>query len=116
MYKTRRRHSAVRKRQRLASFRERLCKKTLVGKGASMKRQLVLVVLSLAGLLGNFAAGSTRRDATERLQNSADVLNQIDAAPDKGIPEEVVKNSKCIVVIPHLVKGGFIFGAKYGRG
>jgi lipid-binding SYLF domain-containing protein len=81
-----------------------------------MKRRLVLVVFSLAGLLGNFAAGSTRRDATERLQNSADVLNQIGAAPDKGIPEEVVKNSKCMVVIPHLVKGGFIFGAKYGRG
>jgi len=81
-----------------------------------MKRHLVLVVLTLAALLGNLAAASTRRDATERLQNSADVLNQIVAAPDKGIPEEVVKNSKCIVVIPHLVKGGFIFGAKYGRG
>jgi SH3 domain-containing YSC84-like protein 1 len=81
-----------------------------------MKRHLVLAVLTLTALLGNLAAASTRRDATERLQNSADVLNQIGAAPDKGIPEDVVKNSKCIVVIPHLVKGGFIFGAKYGRG
>ncbi len=81
-----------------------------------MKRKMVLVVLNLAVLLGSLAWGSVREDATERLQNSADVLNQIGAAPDKGIPEEVVKNSKCIVVIPHLVKGGFIFGAKYGRG
>ena len=82
-----------------------------------MKRYLVLVVLSLAALLGNLAwAGSAREDSTERLQNSADVLKQIAAAPDKGIPEEVLKNSKCIVVIPHLVKAGFIVGGKHGRG
>jgi lipid-binding SYLF domain-containing protein len=37
-------------------------------------------------------------------------------APDKGIPEEVLDNSKCVVVVPHLVKGGLIFGGKYGRG
>ncbi len=82
-----------------------------------MKRNLVLVVLSLAVLLGNLAwAGSVREDATERLQHSAYVLKEIAAAPDKGIPEEVLNNSKCIVVVPHLVKAGFIVGAKHGRG
>ncbi|HMD17611.1 MAG TPA: lipid-binding SYLF domain-containing protein [Terriglobales bacterium] len=81
-----------------------------------MKRHFVLAVFSLAALLGNFAVASTRENATERLQNSADVLKEIAAAPDKGIPEEVVKNAHCIVVIPHLVKAGFVFGAKHGRG
>jgi len=82
-----------------------------------MKRHLVLVVLSLAALWGNLSwAGSVREDATERLQNSAYVLKEIAAAPDKGIPEEVIKNSQCIVVVPHLVKAGFIVGAKHGRG
>ena len=81
-----------------------------------MKRHLVLLVFSLAAVLGNLSAASTREDATERLQNSADVLKEIAAAPDKGIPEEVLKNSKCMVVIPHLVKAGFIVGAKHGRG
>ncbi len=81
-----------------------------------MKQHLVLAVLSLTALLGNLAAGSTRESATERLQNSAEVLKEIAAAPDKGIPDEVVKNAKCIVVIPHLVKAGFIVGAKHGRG
>jgi lipid-binding SYLF domain-containing protein len=81
-----------------------------------MKRHLVLVI-SLVAMLGSVAwAGSGREDSTERLQNSADVLKEIGAAPDKGIPEEVLKNSKCIVVVPHLVKGGFIVGAKHGRG
>jgi len=81
-----------------------------------MKRHLVLAVFSLAALLGNLAVASTREDATERLQNSSDVLKEISAAPDKGIPEEVVKSAKCIVVIPHLVKAGFIIGGKHGRG
>lgn len=82
-----------------------------------MKRNLVLVVLTLSAVLGNLAwAGSARQDSTERLQNSADVLKEIANAPDKGIPEEVLGDAKCIVVVPHLVKGGFIFGAKHGRG
>jgi len=82
----------------------------------NIKRNLVLVLLSLTALWGNLAGASTRDDATDRLQNSADVLKEIAAAPDKGIPEEVLKSSKCIVVIPHLVKAGFIVGAKHGRG
>jgi lipid-binding SYLF domain-containing protein len=81
-----------------------------------MKRHLVLAVFSLAALLGNLAVASTRENATERLENSADVLREIGAAPDKGIPEEVVKSAKCVVVVPHLVKAGFIIGGKHGRG
>ena len=38
------------------------------------------------------------------------------ATPDKGIPEEVLSSAKCIVVVPDLIKGGFIFGGKHGRG
>jgi len=38
------------------------------------------------------------------------------AAPDQGIPEEVLEHAKCVAVVPHLVKGGFIFGAKGGKG
>ena len=82
-----------------------------------MKLHLVPVVLILMALTGNLAwAGSAREDSTERLQNSADVLKEIAAAPDKGIPEEVLHGAKCIVVVPHLIKGGVIIGAKHGRG
>jgi lipid-binding SYLF domain-containing protein len=38
------------------------------------------------------------------------------AVPDKGIPDEVLANAKCIVVVPNLLKAGFIFGGKHGRG
>jgi lipid-binding SYLF domain-containing protein len=80
-----------------------------------MKRFLLtLVLLGLPGLLAR--ADSAREDAVERLDNAANVLNQIMNAPDKGIPEEVLDKAKCIAVVPHLVKGGFIVGAKYGKG
>ena len=36
--------------------------------------------------------------------------------PDSGIPEEVLEHAKCIAVVPHMLKGGFVFGAENGRG
>jgi lipid-binding SYLF domain-containing protein len=38
------------------------------------------------------------------------------AAPDKGIPEEVLDHAKCVAVVSHMVKGAFVFGAEGGRG
>lgn len=73
--------------------------------------------MSFMGLVGSSAwAGSARQDSVERLQSSVDVLHAIMATPDKGIPEEVLSSAKCIVVVPDLIKGGFIFGGKNGRG
>lgn len=78
-----------------------------------MKKWLVLALM----FAGNLAfAASAREDAVERLQMTTDVLHQLVNAPDKGIPQEVIDNAKCIVVVPHLVKGGFIVGGKHGRG
>jgi len=73
--------------------------------------------MSFIGLVGTFAwAGSAREDTVDRLQKSVDVLHAIMSTPDKGIPEEVLSNAKCILVVPDLIKGGFIFGGKHGRG
>jgi lipid-binding SYLF domain-containing protein len=44
------------------------------------------------------------------------VLHEIMSAPDQGIPEEVLDHAKCIAVVPHMIKGGFVFGAENGRG
>ena len=76
-----------------------------------------LMVFLLMGCLGSLAwAGEQKKDVAERLQMATDVLSQMASAPDKGIPEEVLDSAKCIAVVPHLVKGGFIFGGKHGRG
>jgi lipid-binding SYLF domain-containing protein len=82
-----------------------------------MKKMISLLLMSFMGMMGTYAlAGSTHEDTVHRLQNSVDVLHAIMATPDKGIPEEVLSNAKCILVVPDLIKGGFIFGGKHGRG
>jgi lipid-binding SYLF domain-containing protein len=77
-----------------------------------MKRMMLLATLMS---LTTFSWADT--DATiDRLQNAGNVLHEIMAAPDKGIPQEVFEHAKCIAVVPHMVKGAFIFGAEGGRG
>ncbi len=82
-----------------------------------MKKTISLLLMGFIGLVGTYAwAGSAREDTVDRLQKSVDVLHAIMSTPDKGIPEEVLSNAKCILVVPDLIKGGFIFGGKHGRG
>src|SRR5512134_3654930 len=54
--------------------------------------------------------------ATTRLQTSAEVLTEIMATPDQGIPQELLENAHCIVIVPGMKKAAFIVGANYGRG
>lgn len=81
-----------------------------------MKVTSLFVVGALALTAANLSAASGRQDSIERLSMASDTLTAMINTPDKGIPEEVLSNAKCIVVIPHLVKGGFVFGAEHGRG
>src|SRR5882672_5672406 len=82
-----------------------------------MNKTMSVLLMSFIGLVGTFAwAGSAREDTVDRLQKSVDVLHAIMSTPDKGIPEEVLSNAKCILVVPDLIKGGLVFGGKHGRG
>ena len=73
---------------------------------------LVLAAMSTLG----WAADSPKSQAEDRLKNAAMVLQEIAAAPDKGIPNEVIDGAKCIAIVPKLVQAGFVFGGKHGRG
>ena len=82
-----------------------------------MKKLMSVLLMGFTGLIGTYAwAGSAREDSVARLHSSIGVLESVMSAPDKGIPEEVLSNAKCILVVPDLIKGGFIFGGKHGRG
>jgi lipid-binding SYLF domain-containing protein len=82
-----------------------------------MKKTMTLLLMSIMGTFGTYAlAGSAREDSVARLQSSVDVIHAIMATPDKGIPEEVLNDAKCILVVPNMIKGGFVFGGKHGRG
>jgi SH3 domain-containing YSC84-like protein 1 len=80
-----------------------------------MKKLVTLVALfSLSVTIA--ARAETREDVQNRMDNAALVLHQIMATPDKGIPEEVLEHAKCVAIVPHMIKGGFVFGAENGRG
>jgi lipid-binding SYLF domain-containing protein len=82
-----------------------------------MKKTLSALLIGFMGLFGTYAwAHSAREDSVARLQSSVEVLHAVMGTPDKGIPEEVLNSAKCILVVPNLIKGGFIFGGKHGRG
>jgi lipid-binding SYLF domain-containing protein len=55
-------------------------------------------------------------DEAERAQNAANVLKEIMEAPDQSIPESLLKKAVGIAVIPHVVKGAFGVGGRYGKG
>ncbi len=80
-----------------------------------MKKTLIVLCAVLAAVTVSRAADD-RVDSEKRLQLAGDVMNAITSAPDKGIPLEVLDNAKCIAVVPHMIKGGFIFGAQGGKG
>ena len=75
---------------------------------------LALSVCLLTTVL--FAADEADTKANRRVESAATVLDEIQAAPDQGIPEEVLGSAECVAVIPTLLKGGFIFGGRYGKG
>ncbi len=52
----------------------------------------------------------------DRLDDSAELLTEVMSAPDKSIPQSLLNKAACIVLVPSLKKGGFVVGAKYGRG
>jgi len=79
---------------------------------------VVIAFVASFGLWVNTSTARTKGDAdtTKRLNASAGVLREIMAAPDKGIPQDLLDKSACVVIIPNMKKGAFIVGAKYGRG
>ncbi len=76
----------------------------------------IIMCVALLSLASPVWARSDREATIDRLDHAGKVMSEIMAAPDNGIPEEVMEHAHCIAVVPHLLKGGFVFGAENGRG
>ena len=55
-------------------------------------------------------------DIAKRIDQSAKVLSEIMATPDKAIPDKVMRSAKCIAVVPSMVKIAVGFGGSHGKG
>jgi lipid-binding SYLF domain-containing protein len=92
-------------------FMNRIVGKTLIAMGT-----LVFALSTIAEALPAKDSAKEDSDVAKRLQASANVLQEIMGAPDKGIPEEILKDAKCIVVVPSMVKFAIGIGGHYGKG
>ena len=67
-------------------------------------------------LMAGMSFAADKSDIDKRIDESAKVLNEIMSTPDKAIPDKVMKDAKCIAVIPSMVKIAIGFGGNHGKG
>ena len=73
-------------------------------------RMIVAAALAMVPLLAKDNEG------LKRLNEAAAVFSEVMATPDKGIPQEMLENAHCIVIVPGLKTAAFLVGGKYGKG
>jgi lipid-binding SYLF domain-containing protein len=76
---------------------------------------LILSICSIFVGMG-WSADKDESDISKRIDNAAKVLNEVMATPDKAIPDKVMRDAKCIAVIPSMVKIAVGFGGNHGKG
>jgi SH3 domain-containing YSC84-like protein 1 len=77
----------------------------------------ILAVLAATFLASTMAVATEEpSEQAKRMDAAATVLDEIMGTPDKGIPEELLGSAKCLAVIPSMIKIGFVFGGRHGRG
>src|SRR5881398_874715 len=77
----------------------------------------VLLVFATLGWAGDEKDDSKAdSDIVKRMDKAADVLKEIEGAPDNGIPDNIMGDAKCIAVIPSMVKVAIGFGGSHGKG
>ena len=71
-------------------------------------------VMSVVALVLVFAWVAWAVDAGKELDDAAQVLQSMTSS--NQIPSSLLKDAKCIAVIPNLTKAGFIVGGQHGNG
>jgi SH3 domain-containing YSC84-like protein 1 len=83
-----------------------------------LSRCLLVIGASFLLLVGTGWSQDEKDESSiqKRIDTSASVLNEIMGTPDKAIPDKVIKDAKCIAVIPSMVKIAVGFGGNHGKG
>jgi SH3 domain-containing YSC84-like protein 1 len=84
-------------------------------KGVKLKINFFCIVITLLCCC-LFSAACFAGKLEERVENSTDVINEIMGIPEKGIPSDLLKCCRAVAIFPNVLKGGFIFGVKGGKG
>jgi lipid-binding SYLF domain-containing protein len=80
-----------------------------------MPKKCLLATMAMV-MTSSLAFAALSKDEVKRLSDAGAILSELRDSADKGIPEDVLGNAECVVVIPGLKKAAFIFGGEYGSG
>jgi lipid-binding SYLF domain-containing protein len=76
----------------------------------------VLLFTSLGWAADDKDKDKDQSDIQKRIQNAADVLNEIMAVKDKAIPDEIMESAECVAVVPSMLKIAIGIGGNHGKG
>jgi len=77
---------------------------------------VMAVLILLAGVSQASDSDKDRSDIEKRIDASATVLNEIMGTPDKAIPDSIMRDAKCIAVVPSMIRIAVGFGGSHGKG
>lgn len=79
--------------------------------------RLALGGLAFASVLAaGRVADAAQAEEAKRIAQSVEVLENLTGAADVAIPDYILERAEAIVVIPTLMKAGFVIGAEHGKG
>lgn len=81
-----------------------------------MFARFLLTVACSALLLLVVTPEARAQDDVRKLQQAAEVLQAFTSNEENGIPVELLQQARGIVIVPGLIRGGFILGGRRGRG
>jgi len=81
-----------------------------------MRKRAILYLLMSLTLSLSARAVSTREDDIHRIEDAAQIFQEIMGTPDKAIPQELLHSAQCIAIIPGEMKFAFMVGGNYGKG
>lgn len=75
-----------------------------------------ITLLCLSAIIPSVLPAATKNAAVERLDNAAELVTDMMHASDKGVPQDLLNKSRCVILVPGLKKAAFLIGGKFGRG
>lgn len=81
-----------------------------------MRKRVALYLTMILTISLSARASSNRDDDVHRIEDSAQIFQEIMGAPDKAIPQDLLESAKCIAIIPAEKKFAFVVGGNYGKG
>jgi lipid-binding SYLF domain-containing protein len=78
-------------------------------------RNICYAFITILLLASTAFAADDQKKQEDRLENAGQVMSEILNMPD-SIPHDLLDRTKCVVVVPSVLKAAFVVGGSYGRG